>query len=785
MNTNFEFKSIQKKLVAAVAMVLVAAIMVVSSSYAWFTLSTAPEVTGITTSVGSNGNLEMALNVTGNLGDIVNAMGAGTGSAVNKYWGNLVDLSDPAYGLSNISLAPGRLNIAVTPGDITTKEATVDDASQYNVGDTYGGGKITVVDTENNKITYEITAQNYSIDFEGGYYLQTAVYGTDGRVSKLETNGQAGVYNGAGWVSAGAAGAADKYGVRGVGTVSGLTDAQIALRDAKNLVTDAKANTLNLASQSLQKDSVNLANIIIAHTLNESATFNGNDRTNVVTAINNLKKVTAGLQEALDAVVVAVGVSQGLVRNNIEVTWTATSVEATDGNKSITWTSLSSLHAELIKSYKELVDMNKLLTDAEAAMPAEAASYTFDQISAPMDKILKTNDFKIGGKTINEHLQSGDKLDIGWAIMDGEPIEIVGGFYAGIAKFVDNYTVNTKIWVNGTFAGQGINKEFPVTMKTNVAAPVGATESQAGTSYYLVYFVNQLAGIVIEGEGGADAPISDLYAYIIDLAFRTNAADSYLQLQTDGTSRVGNDTTTALQGGGSYMTFDIKSTGYTPAQLVQLMSAIRVVLFDTDNGKIYGMAALDLTEYTNEQKTNPTAFNARTSIKAPLYLYSYSFDANEVCTLGVKLDSNAILALQQNQATALSSMVYLDGDKVDNSMVGISGNTVEGQMNLQFSSSAELIPMNYTFTEQKLATPVLALSNDGVLTINAVENATTYTISANGIELYSGAAVGTVNLAEQLAAHNITEGSIEITVTASAAGYTASSAKVTYTITQT
>ena len=53
--------SLRKKLFAAIAMLLVACIMAVSSTYAWFTLSTAPEVKGISTTIGANGNLEMAL----------------------------------------------------------------------------------------------------------------------------------------------------------------------------------------------------------------------------------------------------------------------------------------------------------------------------------------------------------------------------------------------------------------------------------------------------------------------------------------------------------------------------------------------------------------------------------------------------------------------------------------------------------------------------------------------------------------------------------------------------
>ena len=63
MNKKHEKRGIdiKTKLMAAICMLLVSSIMMVSTTYAWFTLSTAPEVTGINTAVGANGNLEMAL----------------------------------------------------------------------------------------------------------------------------------------------------------------------------------------------------------------------------------------------------------------------------------------------------------------------------------------------------------------------------------------------------------------------------------------------------------------------------------------------------------------------------------------------------------------------------------------------------------------------------------------------------------------------------------------------------------------------------------------------------
>ena len=44
-------KDLKSKLMAAICMLLVSSIMMVSTTYAWFTLSTAPEVTGINTAV--------------------------------------------------------------------------------------------------------------------------------------------------------------------------------------------------------------------------------------------------------------------------------------------------------------------------------------------------------------------------------------------------------------------------------------------------------------------------------------------------------------------------------------------------------------------------------------------------------------------------------------------------------------------------------------------------------------------------------------------------------------
>ena len=144
---------IRNKMMAAISMLLVSTVMMVSSTYAWFTLSTAPEVTGITTNVGANGNLEMML-LTGSLDedgktqigsyysnaddlDVVSKVGdsvAATADATisNVTWGNLVDLSDGSYGLNNITLAPARLNITSgVAGANDTVSSTILNATSY------------------------------------------------------------------------------------------------------------------------------------------------------------------------------------------------------------------------------------------------------------------------------------------------------------------------------------------------------------------------------------------------------------------------------------------------------------------------------------------------------------------------------------------------------------------------------------------------------------------------------------------------------------------------------
>ncbi len=109
-----------KERVAAVALLLaMSVVMMTSATFAWLTISRAPELSGVTTNLAANGNLEIAL-ASGDgetppgdskVGDSSATDGQSI-SAANLTWGNMINLSDPSYGLDNLALRPAQLNTA-------------------------------------------------------------------------------------------------------------------------------------------------------------------------------------------------------------------------------------------------------------------------------------------------------------------------------------------------------------------------------------------------------------------------------------------------------------------------------------------------------------------------------------------------------------------------------------------------------------------------------------------------------------------------------------------------
>ena len=111
---------VKEKLATAGLLFLMSAVMLTTASFAWITLSVAPEVANISTTVVGNGNLEIAL-VNSDENGLAklpeeSQVGDSNKNLVEKNitWGNLVNLNDNSYGLNKIVLRPATLNTSST-----------------------------------------------------------------------------------------------------------------------------------------------------------------------------------------------------------------------------------------------------------------------------------------------------------------------------------------------------------------------------------------------------------------------------------------------------------------------------------------------------------------------------------------------------------------------------------------------------------------------------------------------------------------------------------------------
>lgn len=619
--------SLRQRLMAAISMLLVATVLLVSATYAWFTLSTAPEVTGITTSVGANGNLEIALLTTDTYADTT-AITSNTGDSMavkaatdaNITWGNLVDLSDSSYGLSEISLMPASINTA--DGKLVTDKM-----------------------------------------------LQTPVYGNDGRVSSVTANTVSAIKDGSSFKYESASGQA--YGVRAVGVASGLTQQQLDYNSYKTANTSAKNLVASATKTPVGANATTFATI--AMNGGEAETYTKNQATalydialGVQKSLNNIVKAYANAMAA--SAVSALGSASGDAYEVAQPTITAlaattdaakfTTVETVEGpyasltfgSATITPATIGFTTADaLVAQQKAVAEAIATLTIAKgqdsvlatAPTGAPADYVTADALNTAVQKLMGT-EYVATDKDGVELTSDADKKDLDKV----KKINLTGGALQAIANEVGAFEIADMLGIK-VIAGAAdtVGKLASATIGT---APAGANSSV----------------------------ISDFYGYALDFAFRTNAAESNLQLQTAAANRVYADETAtdlATFGAGSNVTFTY-SEGLAAAQAEKLLGALKFVFFDPADGTIYANGKLDTVTSTTAEATADIIIDGT--------------------------DTKTICALTQNEVKKLSVLVYIDGTNIDNTAVINAASSGTLKVNLQFSSSATLVPMNNTALKQ-------------------------------------------------------------------------------------
>lgn len=720
-NNNISLAAMRRKLYSALAMLLISSIMMVSASYAWLVLSTAPEVTGIATQVGANGSLEIALLDTNSYNDVtlvkdmdIDESAAVSATSSNLTWGNLVDLSGAEYGLSSIVLNPGRLSIKQNGND------------------------------ESGALQYAV---NPSI-------LKTPIYSEDGRITGLEETAISTVYKNNKFAYVGGV---QDYGVRAIGTVSNMSEFQLSINAAKSSLLTSMSSARTKASVAMSNNGNALANIAIQYATKKS------DATYSKTDVQALLKLATGMKESLDQIESAlrqvfVGyistAESGINADNFQT------LKAEIENKETSFDTLKmkypgllSAHSSLSTYIAKLVDdqigVDEAIADYNEMLNGGSESFTWEQISSAMAALVEYESMTLNGKGIAEVADMDMDGLISLIANGGLNVAVPtgSGLISDIADFAGNYSAEVSI-ESFEYNGWTIPSVTAKIAATTTYNPVHLTECS-----------NMLGGFTAGGSSGSGEVISDYYGYVLDMAFRTNVADSHLQLQTESTQRIYSDSnSTATQGGGSYMEFT-SSAGLSATKMVKLMGGIRVVFVD-DSQNILAMAALDTTlgkdayrildeteqsdsgyyavltkgtmeqnsdyitnsEYSSLPEISVVQFESATGkVKAPLYLYDFSMTVSTAgdtdttesgaegdtttgtteikytggITLGSKKSSSAITELPESRAQQVSVIVYLDGSYVNNSMVAAnSAQSMSGILNLQFSSDATLVPAN-------------------------------------------------------------------------------------------
>lgn len=743
-------KGIKAKLMAATSLLLVSAILLSLTTYAWFILSTAPEVTEMQTTAGANGSLEIALQSGDTVSDIKNRVGdssaVGSLKEANSTWGNVVDLSGNTYGLQGLSLLPARLNM--------NADGTVSKSSPLKMPLFGQDGRISEL-ANLNSMRYDDTKEAY-VDGQDNHGV--LVYADDESINN---------------------GTKDEKHLDRQGLID-TTREQIA-----KLRADLRADLVQTMDSNQAGISAILCNTVNLD-LGDLLPGSGNvyrytkDDYGTITALlasfsSVQEKAARSVRHALLACAAAdttnypvdtkTGVSEALsalyakyltlpMKSDGEADETVYSIAT--ANKAKLSTGENSAQTSLIAAYdsvmqaaeatadvqrrvqaaqKSMID-NKRLTDLyKNENPTEADEVAFSQeISKSIQHLFdyrpesraiyvtdETNE-KNAPRTLWDEMQSGDKYYTYRTPKSEEPqtrfYMLKGsGLFSSLATIAGDYESNAII-------GEDFNYYVTTQIRSTVSAPPAEnTQVPYGDTFGFSPDTNTgclqsvyAATSGLKADGSVKYVITsasrvNAYGYAVDLAFRSSESGN-LFLQQDAKDRVtGEDSdtpegrlpsTSTTQGNGSTVEFWLRRSGQEYIEgsdsamdrAKNLLQCLRVAfLKDAGEWTVLGVAAVDKNSINLSEADNGQTVKAT----AKLTLYS-TVVVDGVLTLKDAKTDQSITQLGVNTPTAITALVYLDGDEVQNAFLTPDQPfSLSGSINLQFATDAkDLKPMEYT-----------------------------------------------------------------------------------------
>lgn len=644
----------KEKVVAALLMLIVSAVMATSATFAWISLSVSPEVSGIETTVAANGNLEIALSDRDGAAPDRSEIGdSGKNIAVkNLTWGNLVNLSDPSYGLDNMDLRPAELN---TTGNLLTTP------------------------------------------------LKVVTYGTDGRVDKFSSS-----LKYANWdneVKDFLVPGVPEYGVRAITTVTykNLTgnteymDMVTALDENYSAATTIYMNLIN--DQNVLDSLKGLIGAYVDNKLNGGSP----DVTEYVPALYDMMLRFDSYVEAVAGVMCDIAhmqqyphfdkdsrkfytVESLLAAPASELTAQKIKLPFLESFKTLR-TNLASQTAKL-KTYAEKVESGGTVVWGDISgivnFMVDIPSTTIGGI--PASSLGVGNATNLMGKTNKAVITKG-------AIKDMEQI-------TGAKMYVSKISISVKV------------KGFPVSVdasvETSAATPFPLVEAKTGVDNYEGGFAggdaaaNDTYGMAIDFWLRTNSPNAYVVLEgnpIIEQVEQTDAEGNVIVDENEqpvlvdavtgyeGANRIWNDGTltefSTTQGNGSCYVF-YSDDPATQQKTLELVSAMKIAFID-EVGTAIAFGYMD-TEH---------AYQEAGKVTVPLVLDTRSVavtdpDGNAVTDINGK-PIYAVAKMEQNEPKRITAVFYIDGTQLYNENVLADGK-IQGQLNLQFGMNEQMQP---------------------------------------------------------------------------------------------
>ncbi|MCD8375344.1 MAG: hypothetical protein LUD69_00175 [Oscillospiraceae bacterium] len=689
------------KVMSVLGMLVISAVLLAGTTYAWVTLSTAPEVTGVTTSLSANGALEIALSDADGEEPDASAVGDSSANqevtAANLTWGNLVDLSDSSYGLDNLTIYPSRLN---------TSSLRTSPLMAVNYG---ADGRVTTLNTI---LRYTIWSSDYSL-------------------WQLSSN----------------------YGVRAVATVETSSTAQADLAT----LTAAAQTQLALAEDAyaavLSSNSGYMASLAAMIGDYMDYRINGGTAPDFAGYTEDIYNMYVDLSAAAERLGEAYAAIAEIYQYDL-------SGGMTEGVKNYTPYTLSDL---LAKNEAEWEKEGITLTgwDEYLALRATLEENTELALALHNQGLAGSAVSWSAVKPVLEDLFPYDDENTTYTYKStyGNRVYHWGDFYGDNATVVIMYFLCADVDPEETLEkniayvtlGSGLLYDFEELI--SYSATTDRLEAHftysmfpgwdlwiqmvVSTASANDYASDAIAAAPTDSDVGSASTAAETYGMAVDLWVRTNAeGSSYLLLDGalvkdddgsvsgyEGSNRIWTDYdddmiygTATTQGSGSGYVFYYSSAEELTNDL-NLIDAMTVVFFNTQTGTKLATASFDTSNYYE---------NSGGQVTVPLVVDSTESNQITVTEDGETTSTYYITQLTQNEALPITALLYLDGTQVSNTDSS-AAEDFTGQLNIQFASSATLTTAGSTTGE--LYTDAVGVSASAEYTVDGETEETTATVT--------------------------------------------------------